>query len=108
MSRLPAVRRVNSLSMTTRMQEKAARAHHSNELEIFRYALDSHRRAELDRLDAEATAAAFQGALDVEFNFMDYGLGRSGGSEVKVELVRRKLELLASINERRIRRDFRP
>jgi hypothetical protein len=96
------------VSVTTRTQEKAARAHERNELEIFRYALRSHYRAEVDRLDAEATADALQGSLDTEFRLLDYGLARAGGSNIKTELVLRKVEMLSSINERRIRRDFRP
>jgi hypothetical protein len=45
-------------------------------------------------------------ALDEELDLLDYGLRRANGSLARAELVARKVEMLASINNRRVGQRF--
>jgi hypothetical protein len=92
--------------LSSRQLDKARRAQASTELELFRYGLQAHTRAEVDRLDSQAIADASRAALDEEVDLLDYGLSRANGSAAKVALVARHVERLATINDRRITRRF--
>ncbi len=92
--------------LTTRQLAKARRAQAGAELELFRYGLAARTRAEADRLDSQAVADASRTALELEIDLLDYGLARAGQSAAKLELVSRKVELLANANSRRIARRF--
>jgi hypothetical protein len=105
MSRLP-IRRADPYEPSPRQVDQAVRALRNTELAIFRHGLTARYQAEADRLDAQAGAEALQASLAEELNLLDYGLRRAGGSAAKAELVARKVELLSSINNRRINRRF--
>jgi hypothetical protein len=92
--------------VTARQTSRARRAQASTELELFRYGLAAHARAEIDRLDSQAIADASRAALDEEVDLLDYGLARAGSSAAKVELVARHVQRMATINDRRITRRF--
>lgn len=83
----------------TRYQRKA-------EIVVFRHGLDAAMRADFDRQDSQAAADAIQASLEEELDLLDYGLHRANGSAAKTELVARKVQQLASINDRRINRHF--
>jgi hypothetical protein len=103
MSMLP-IRRADLSGPTQRQLDKAARAQARTELAIFRHGLTTRYLAETDRLDAQAAADALQSSLADELDLLDYGLRRAAGSAAKAELVSRKVEMLSSINNRRISR----
>jgi len=107
MSLLPDVissSRANDL--TPRQVQAAARAQRSTELEVFRHGLGARLRAECDRIDSQAAGDALRTALDEELDLLDYGLRRANGSVAKAELVARKVEMLASMNNRRVAQRF--
>ena len=91
---------------TGRDLARAARDRSRAELAIYRHGLGARYRAEADRLDAQALSDAAQTSLEEELNLLDYGLRRAAGSAAKAELVARKVEMLSSINNRRIGRRF--
>ena len=91
---------------TGRQLAKAQRAATAAELEIFRHALGARVRSEIDRLDSQAVADALEASMDVEFDLLDYGLRRAGGSAAKAAIVAGKVEMLNNINNRRIARRF--
>jgi hypothetical protein len=62
--------------------------------------------AEEDRQDSQAAGAALRTALDEEMALLREGLALAGQSQAGVELVARKVELLSSIDNSRIRRRF--
>lgn len=86
-------------AQATRYQRKA-------EIAAFRHGLEAAVRAEFDRQDGQAAADAIQASLEEELDLLDYGLHRANGSAAKTELVARKVQQLASINDRRISRRF--
>jgi hypothetical protein len=92
--------------MSRRQAEKARRAQADQELEVFRYGLGAHARAQIDQHDSQAIGDASQAALDAEMNLLDYGLARAGISAAKVELVGRHVQRMATINDRRLTRRF--
>ena len=92
--------------LTTRQMAKARRAQSAAELELFRYGLTARLRADMDRLDSQAITDASREALDLEIDLLDYGMARAGQSATKLELVRRRVELVSNINSRRIARRF--
>ena len=73
---------------------------------LFHHGLEVAVAAEMDRQDGYALADVLTTATDEELRFLDHGLALAGGSATKVELVARKLEMLSSINNRRIARRF--
>ena len=85
---------------------QAVRAQRKMEVAVFRHGLQAAARAECDRQDGQAAADAIQAALEEELDLLDYGLHRANGSAAKTELVARKVQQLASINDRRISRRF--
>jgi hypothetical protein len=90
----------------SRQEQAAARAQRSTELEVLRHGLAARSRAECDRLDSQAAGDALRAALDEELGLLDYGMQRAGGSPAKAELVARKVEMLAGMNNRRALRRF--
>lgn len=104
MSMLPELRSSNAL--TQRQTQQAERAQRNTELAVFKHGLGARYRAEIDRLDGQATSDALRSALDEEIGLLDYGLARAEGSAAKVQLVARKVEMLAAINNIRISRRF--
>jgi hypothetical protein len=84
----------------------AALAVRRAELTAFRHGLTAAVLAECDRQDAQAVAEACEASLDCELDLLDYGLRRANGSAAKAELVARKVERLAALNDRRITRRF--
>jgi hypothetical protein len=57
-------------------------------------------------IDLRSASAAIEFATEEELNFLSYGLSRAGGDQTKLAIVVRKLELLAQLNDRRIRGEF--
>jgi len=92
--------------LSGRQLSAARRAQASTELELFRYGLVAHTRAEVDRLDSQALADASRAALDEEVDLLDYGLHKAKGSAAKTTLVARHVERLATINDRRLTKRF--
>lgn len=92
--------------LSGRQLEKARRAQADTELELFRYGLAAHSRAEIDRLDTQALGDASRAALNEEVDLLDYGLAKAKGSAAKAALVARHVERMASINDRRLTRRF--
>jgi hypothetical protein len=92
--------------MSRRQVEKARRAQTEQTLEVFRYGLGAHARAQIDQHDSQAIGDASQAALNAEMDLLDYGLSRAGTSAAKVELVSRHVQRMATINDRRIIRRF--
>jgi uncharacterized protein YicC (UPF0701 family) len=84
----------------------AVRSQRKAELQVFRHGLRARMRAERDRIDSQAAADAMRTALEEELDLLDYGLQQARGSLAKAELVARKVELLASLNNSRITRRF--
>ena len=105
MSNLP-IRGTAGNNASQRQLARAERALAATELAIFKHALTTRYQAETDRLDSQAVADALAGSLDVELDLLDHGLQRAGGSQARVEIVARKVELLNNINNRRIARRF--
>ena len=104
MSSLPAP--LDESGLTSRQIAKAQHAQASAELELFRYGLQTQVVAGKDRADSQAIADASRAALEEEFDLLDYGLARSGGSAAKTAIVARKVERMATINDRRLTRRF--
>lgn len=85
---------------------KAGRAQRRAELEIFCHGLAAGVRAECEMQDARALGDVIRTSLDEELDLLDWGLYRSNGSTSKTELVARKVNMLSTINNRRIARRF--
>jgi hypothetical protein len=91
---------------TPRHRDRAVRLQQKTELSIHQHGMAARFRAEVDRLDSQALSDALRVSLDEEVTLLDYGLSRAGQSAAKVELVTRKVEMLSTINNRRIQRRF--
>jgi hypothetical protein len=85
---------------------RAGRAHRRAELEVFCHGLTAGVRTECEIQDAIAVADVMRTSLDEELDLLDWGLHRANGSAAKTELVARKVNMLSSINNRRIARRF--
>lgn len=94
------------LGPSSRAVAKAGRLQERTELEIFQHELDARFKTECDRIDSQAVADVLQTALEEEFRLIDVGLAAANGSPAKAELLARKVELLANVNNRRIARRF--
>jgi hypothetical protein len=95
------------LSWRTRRQ--LARAHSaqlSTNLAVFRHGLEAQARAEMDAQDSQAVTDAAHTSLTEVLALLRDGLNEAGQSAAGVELVSRKVELVDSINNRRIARRF--
>lgn len=91
---------------TGRQSARAVRAQREADLVLFLHGLDAAVATEMDRQDSYAIADVLTTATNEELRFLDHGLALAGSSATKVELVARKLEMLSSINNRRIARRF--
>jgi hypothetical protein len=92
--------------LTPRQLSKAQRAQASAELEIHQHFLWTRALAEKERLDAQAAGDALRASLDEELRLLREGLALAGQSAAGVELVARKVELLAAVDNRRFSRRF--
>lgn len=104
MSSLPI--RAGDLGPSSRTVARAGRMQERTELEVFRHGLEARYKTECDRIDSQAVSDVLQCALEEEFRLLDYGLSQANGSPAKAELLARKVELLSTINNRRIARRF--
>lgn len=84
-----------------------ARHQRRAEMEVVRHGVDAWKRREKYELDIYASTDAARTALDEELNFYDYGSARINGSEVGRELMARKLNILSSLHDTRLLREFR-
>jgi hypothetical protein len=85
---------------------KARNAKERNKLEVYRYGLGASARAQIDQYDSWAAHDVNRTALGSEIDLLDYGLGRTGGSAAKAELVAHAVNRLSRSNDRRITRRF--
>jgi hypothetical protein len=85
---------------------KAQRAQASTELEVYQHFLRTRVLADKERLDAQAAADALRAALDEELALLRDGLAQAGQSAAGIELVARKVDLLANVDNRRFARRF--
>lgn len=92
--------------LSARQLVRAQRAQAGTKLELFRYSLQAHARAEIDRMDSQAIADASRAAFDEEADLLDHCLSRANGSAAKAALAARHVERLAAINDRRITQRF--
>ncbi len=98
-ARMDELRTSNQLVRSSRKQRKTA-------LAIFDHGLQARYLAECEMQDAHALADVVQTALELELSNLDYGLQLAQGSAAKAELVARKIELQARINNARIAQRF--
>lgn len=96
----------DDLSLTPYQRGRAGRAQRRAECEIYRHGLATGVKAECEIQDAQAVADVIRTSLDEELSLLDWGLHRANGSAAKAELVARKVNMLSSINDRRISRRF--
>ena len=85
---------------------KVIRARSRAEVALGRHGTDAWLRSEIDRIDSQTTADAFDTALTEEMDLLDHGMARAGQSAAKIELVARKVEAFSAINNRRLSRRF--
>jgi hypothetical protein len=85
---------------------RASRIQHRAELEVYGHGLVAAVNAECELQDARALADVIRTSLDEELDLLEWGLHRANGSIAKTELVARKLNMLSTINDRRINRRF--
>lgn len=95
-----------SSGLSRRQLREAQRAQASSSLEVFRYGLGAHARAEIDRIDSETVADAHRAAAKEELDFVDDYLERVGQSKLKSELVARHVKRLSDINDQRLTQRF--
>jgi hypothetical protein len=93
-------------SLSPRQAARASRALAKSNMRVFRHGLDAQAQAEEARQDTQAVADALRTALDEELSLLRDGLAQAGQSAAAVELVARKVDLLANIDHRRISRRF--
>jgi hypothetical protein len=101
---------LDNAPLSWRTKRQLARAHSaqlSTNLAVFRHGLEASARAEMDAQDSQAIADAARTALDEELALLRDGLNQAGQSAAAVELVSRKVELVANTNDRRLARRFR-
>jgi hypothetical protein len=85
---------------------RAQHAQDSAELEVFKHEIQAAALSAIDQIDAQTLADAARSSLEEELRLLDEGLARAGSSKAAIELVSRKLNILANINDRRISRRF--
>jgi hypothetical protein len=96
----------HGMELTPYRAGKVTRSMRRTEIAVFEHGLAAATQAAIDRQDAQATADAVQASLDEELALLDHGLHQANGSAAGLELVARKVQLLASCNDRRITRRF--
>jgi hypothetical protein len=104
MSALEPIRPAGAL--TPRQNGQAGRAFRRAQLTVFNHGLEADVLAEFDAQDAQAIADACTASLDNELDLLEWGLHRAGNSSAAAELVARKVDQLAALNDRRISRRF--
>jgi hypothetical protein len=92
--------------LSKRQLSRTRRAEVSTALAVVRHGFEAQALADKDRQDTQATADALRTALDEEMALLRDGLARAGQSAAAIELVAQKVELLSSIDNRRIARRF--
>ena len=100
---------VNDAPLGWRARRQLSRAHSaqlSAKLGVFEHGLKAWMRAEMDAQDSQALAEAMRASLSEEIGFLRDGLTEAGQSAAGVELVSRKTEIMASVNNRRIAQRF--
>jgi hypothetical protein len=95
-----------ALCVTPFMGAKAAKLQRRTEFEVFRHGLQAAATSMCDQQDGQATADAIRASLDEELDLLEWGLHRANGSAAKTELVARKVNQLACINDNRLNRNF--
>jgi hypothetical protein len=91
---------------TNRQLTRARREQLSTDLAIFLHGLDARRKAEEDRQDSQALGDAMRASLDEELCLLHEGQAQAGQSAAGINLVARKVETAANINNRRAARRF--
>ncbi|HSZ06853.1 MAG TPA: hypothetical protein VK778_16820 [Solirubrobacteraceae bacterium] len=92
--------------LNKRQLNRTRRAEVSTALAVVRHGFEAQALADMDRQDSQAAADALRTALDEEMALLRDGLAQAGQSAAAIELVARKVELLSSIDNRRIARRF--
>ncbi len=69
---------------------------------IFEHREKARAKAEIDVADSNSVGRAMGGALEVEFDLYEEGMDRARTSQVKRELVLRKVDKLSRMNSDRI------
>ncbi len=90
-----------------RQLARAQSAQLSTNLAVFQHGLEAQAMAEMDEQDSRALGDAARTSLDEELGLMRDGLAQAGQSATAVELVARKVEIVANTNNRRLTRRFR-
>jgi hypothetical protein len=94
------------LSESPRQAARASRALAKANTRVVCHGINAQAKAEEDRQDTQAVADALRTALDEELALLRDGLALAGQSHAAIELVARKVELLSSIDNRRITKHF--
>jgi hypothetical protein len=89
-------------SLSPRQAARASRDLAKSHMRVFRHRLEAWAMAEEDRQDSEAVADASRTSLEQELRLLSEGLALAGQSAAAIELVARKVELQANIDNRRI------
>ncbi|HEV3340356.1 MAG TPA: hypothetical protein VG125_08360 [Pirellulales bacterium] len=95
-----------SALLSKRQLNRTRRAEVSAGLAVIRHGFQAQALAAMDGQDTQATTDSLRTALDEEIALLRDGLAQAGQSAAAIELVARKVELLSSINNRRIARRF--
>ncbi len=91
---------------TRRQLDRLQRAYLATDRRVSLHGMDAWATSEEDRQDSEALGDAAGFALEKELTLLHDGLARAGQSAAGVELVARKVELVAGIDNRRLARRF--
>jgi hypothetical protein len=99
-------RTTNSSQLTPLQRSQAMRSQRQAELTVFRHGLDAAVRTQCDIQDTLAVESAARAALNAEIGLLQWGCHQANNSLAALELVARKVQLLASLNDQRIARTF--
>lgn len=91
---------------TTVVSNRSERHARRIEAEVMAAGLEVWADAEIERMEALALGEAVSTVTDIEMRYYDRYLAAAGNSAVKHDLLARKLDILAGINERRLVRRF--
>jgi hypothetical protein len=90
----------------SRQLARAVKAQEQTAYEIYTHELIARREAECDRIDSQAAGDAAHGSLEVEIDFLTWGLEKAGNSPAMKEMVARHVAQLSNNNLRRLARRF--
>lgn len=93
-------------AVTPRQQKKLTKFIQGAEIEVFEHRVQAAVLAEKDIADSEALSDAVGVSLDEEFSILREFQAKAGNSAAKLELLGRKVEIMSTINNRRITRRF--